>query len=72
MKASFRNGVIRLRQIFLSNGYPIWFFNKFLQRFLTVDNDLSDRGRGEIDPVVYLNSSVRRSLKRGGQELQKI
>ena len=71
MKASFKNGVTKL-QIFLSSGYPIWFFNKFLQRFLTVDNDLSDRGRGEIDPVVYLNSSVRRSLKRRGQELQKI
>ena len=30
-------------------------FNKFLQQFLTVDNDLSDRERSEINPVVYLN-----------------
>ena len=35
--------------MFLSNGYPIWFFNKFLQRFLAVDNDLSDRERSEIN-----------------------
>ena len=41
--------------MFPSNGYLIWFFNKFLQRFLTVDNDLSDRERSEIKPVVYLN-----------------
>ena len=41
--------------MFLSNGYPIWFFNKFLQRFLTVDNELSDRECGEINPVVCLN-----------------
>ena len=43
--------------MFLSTGYSIWFFNKFLQRFLTVDNDLSDRERSEINPVVYLNES---------------
>ena len=47
--------MIKLRQKFLSNGYPIWFFNKFLQRFLTVDNDSSDRERIEINSVVYLN-----------------
>ena len=41
--------------MFLSNGYPIWFFNKLLQRFLTVDNNLSDRERSETNPVVYLN-----------------
>ena len=41
--------------MFLSNGFPIWFFNKFLQRFLTVDNDLIDRERSEINRVVYLN-----------------
>ena len=50
-----QNDVIKLRQVFFSNGYPIWFFNKFLQRFLTVDNDLSDRERSEINSVVYLN-----------------
>ena len=42
--------------MFPSNSYPIWFFNKFLQRFLTVDNDLSDRERSGINPVVYLNA----------------
>ena len=41
-KFLFQNAVIKLQQMFLSNGYPICFFNKFLQRFLTVDNDLSD------------------------------
>ena len=41
--------------MFLSNAYPICFFNKFLQRFLPVDNDLSDGERSEINPVVYLN-----------------
>ena len=51
----FQNDVIKLRQMFLSNGYPIWFFNKFLKRFLTVGNDLSDCERSEINPVVYLN-----------------
>ena len=51
----FKNDVIKLRQMFLSNGYPIWFFNKFLQRILTVDNDLSDRERSEINPVLHLN-----------------
>ena len=45
-------------------GLKIWFTlfqnlekefcNKFLQRFLTVDNVLSDRERSEINPVVYL------------------
>ena len=45
----------RLQQMFLSNGYPICFFNKFLLQFLTVDNDLSDCERSEINPVVYLN-----------------
>ena len=54
-KFLFQNDVIKLRQRFFSNGYPIWFFNKFWQRFLTVDNDLSDRERSEINPVVYLN-----------------
>ena len=47
--------MIKLLQMLLSNGNPIWCFNKFLQRFLTVDNDLSDRERSEINPVVYLN-----------------
>ena len=37
-KLLFQSDVTKLRQLFLSNGYPIWFFNKFLQRFLTVDN----------------------------------
>ena len=41
--------------MFLSYGYPIWFFNKFLHLFLTVDNDLSDRERSDINPIVYLN-----------------
>ena len=41
--------------MFLFNGYLIWFFNKFSQRYLTVDNDLSDRKRSEINPVVYLH-----------------
>ena len=41
--------------MFFSNNYPIWFFNKFLQRFLTVDDDLSDRERSETNPVVYMN-----------------
>ena len=54
-KLLFQNDVIKLRQMFLSNGYPICFFFKFLQRFLTVDNDLSDRECSEINPVVYLN-----------------
>ena len=40
---------------FSFNGYPIWFFNKFLQRFFTVDNDLSDHEHSEANPVVYLN-----------------
>ena len=47
-KFLFQNDVIKLRLMFLSSGYPIWFFNKFLQRFLTVDNDLFDRERSEI------------------------
>ena len=54
-KLLFQKDVIKLRQIFLSNDYPIWCFNKFLPRFLTVDNDLSDRERSEINPVVYFN-----------------
>ena len=54
-KYLFQNDVIKLRQMFLSNGYPIWFFNKFLQRFSTVDNGLSGCERSEINPVVYLN-----------------
>ena len=41
--------------MFLSNDYPIWFFTKFLQRFLTVDNDLFGREGSETNPVVYLN-----------------
>ena len=43
------------KQIFLSPGYPIWFFNKVLQQFLTVDNDLSGYEHSETSPVVYLN-----------------
>ena len=54
-KLLFQNDVTKLRQKFLSNGYPIWFFNKFLQRFLTVDNDSSDRERSKFNSVVYLN-----------------
>ena len=54
-KLLFQNDVIKLWQMFLSNGYLIWFFNKFLQPFLTVDNDLSDREHSKINPVVYLN-----------------
>ena len=56
-KLLFQNDVIKLLQVFLSNGFPIWFFDKFLQRFLTADNDLSDRERSEINLVVpvYLN-----------------
>ena len=54
-KLLFKNDVIKLRQMFLSNDYPIWFFNKFWQQFLTVDDDLSDRERSEINPVIYLN-----------------
>ena len=50
-----KNDVMILRQMFLFNGYPIWFFNKFLQRFFTVDNDLSDHEHSEANPVVYLN-----------------
>ena len=42
--------------MFFYNGYyPIWFFNKFLQRFLTVGNDLSACERIEINPMVHLN-----------------
>ena len=42
--------------MFLFHGYPNWFFNKFFQRFLTVDNELlSDRDRSETNPVIYLN-----------------
>ena len=26
-----KNDGIKLRQMFFANGYPIWFFNKFLQ-----------------------------------------
>ena len=33
-KLLFNSDVIKLRQMFLSNGYLIWFFDKFLQRFL--------------------------------------
>ena len=51
-KFLFQNDVVKLRQRFFSNGYPIWFFNKFCQRLLTVDNDLSDRERSEINPVI--------------------
>ena len=61
--------MIKIRQMFLSNGYPIWFFNKFLQRFLTVDNDLSDRERDETNPVVdsnvpYIGKESRRFVSR--------
>ena len=43
--------------MFISNGFTISLFNKFLPRFLTVDNDLSDRERSETNPVIvqYLN-----------------
>ena len=54
-KLLFKNEVIKLRQMFLSNGYPICFFNKFLQWFLTVENDLSNHERSETNSVVYLS-----------------
>ena len=54
-KLLFQNDVIKLQQIFLSNRYPICFFNKFLLGFLTVDNDLSDHEHNKINSVVYLN-----------------
>ena len=54
-KSVFKNDVLYLRQMLFSNGYLIWFFNKFLRRFLTVDNDLSGREHSETNPVVYLN-----------------
>ena len=41
--------------MFLFYGYPICFFNKFLQQFLTVDNHFSDCERSKTNPVVYLN-----------------
>ena len=53
-KLLFKNDVIALRQRYLSNGYTTWFF-KFLLRFLTVGNDLSDRERSETNLEVYLN-----------------
>ena len=57
----------------LSNSYPIWFFNKFLQPFLTVDNDLSDRERSEINPVVYLNVPyIGKESKRFVSRLAKL
>ena len=32
-KSLFKNDAIKLRQMFFSNGYPIWFFNKILTIF---------------------------------------
>ena len=65
-KLLLQNDVIKLRQMFLSNGYPIWFSNKFLQRVLTVDNDLSDPEHSEINPVVYLNVQYNTLEKNPG------
>ena len=56
-KSLFKNDVIKLRQMFLSDVYPNRVFNKFLQQFLTFCNDLSDRERSKANPVVYSNVS---------------
>ena len=72
-KSIFKNDVIYLWQMFLSNGNSIWFFNKFLQRFLTVDNDSSGRDRSETNPVVYLSiSCIEKETRHFVNQLAKL
>ena len=59
--------------MFLSNGYLIWFFSKFLQQFLTVDNDISNCEHSEINPLVYLNIPyIGKEYRRFVRHLAKI
>ena len=59
--------------MFLSTGYQIWFFNKFLQWFLTVENDLTDLEHSETNPVVYLNVAyIGKEFRRFVRRLAKL